>query len=456
MPFSPGLHLIPPRTAQRKHQKKVSFSTPHPFLTADVRHQFRRTYQTLQMSEPIFNVESLTAFKKIGFIVPSSNVSLEIITTAILTQLPLVSVHYSRISVTTTDVTSGAASQFQTEKLVEVARLLCNSPVEAIVWNGTSESWTGEGYVAGLKIKDEIEAATSILSSTTSLATVEALRLFGHRKIALATPYNQGNNDRLRDYFESCDIEVVSDARLDITVNNRIANVPLERIKSLIRDADHPEAECIVVPCTNFPAAVVVEEMELELGKPIFDSIIVTLWKSLRMIWMEKPIHGWGKLLRSNPVLERLDDVMSDLREKTYGSRTTLRLDCQEWNCNVDRVCAESLKHGVASLRPITSLNQRSLETCKWIQQHGATLIQPDCANSAIKPSRQLMTVYGVRAQMLLPLMDDYDDVVGWISVHYVPSVREWTEREITALYNAGKRVCQILKENQWVDLRTP
>lgn len=401
-------------------------------------------------------MDSLTAFKKIGFIVPSSNVSLEIITTAILSQLPLVSVHYSRIPVTTTDVSSGAASQFSIEKLVGVAKLLCNSPVEAIVWNGTSESWTGEGYAAGLRIKDEIEAATSILSTTTSLATVEALRLFGHRKIALATPYNQGNNDRLRSYFESCGLEVVNDARLDITVNNRIANVPIERIKSLIRDADHPEAECIVIPCTNFPAALVVEEMELELGKPIYDSIIVTLWKSLRMIWMEKPIHGWGKLLRSNPVLDRLDDIMADLRENTYGSRTTLRLDCPEWNCNVDRVCAESLKHGIESLRPITSVNQRSLETVRWIQENGATLIQPDTANSAIKPPKALLTVYGVQAQMLLPMTDDYDDVIAWISVHYVPSTREWTEREIAALYNAGKRVCQTLKENQWVDLRVP
>ena len=57
------------------------------------------------------------------------------------------------------------------------------------------------------------------------------------------------------------------------------------------------------IPCTNFPAALLVEEMEEELGKPIFDSVIVTLWKALRIINIETPIHGWGILLRANPVL---------------------------------------------------------------------------------------------------------------------------------------------------------
>lgn len=75
------------------------------------------------MSDPIFKVTSLKDFKKFGFITPS-NVALEIITTAILAQLPLVSCHYSRVPIITLDVASGAGSQFRADTLVACAKLI--------------------------------------------------------------------------------------------------------------------------------------------------------------------------------------------------------------------------------------------------------------------------------------------------------------------------------------------
>jgi maleate isomerase len=404
------------------------------------------------MSAPIFNVPSLKDFKKIGFIVPSSNVALEIVTSAIMTQLPLVSVHYSRIPVTTTDLNAGAASQFTAEALLQVAKLIANCPVETILWNGTSESWTGEGYKAGVHIKDVIEKGTLLPASTSSLAQVDVLKLWGLKKIALATPYTAEPNKRLYEYYKSVGIEVVNDSRLDHTVNNEFADTPVDRIRQLIRDADHPDAECIVIPCTNFPAAVLVEDMELELGKPIFDSIIVTLWKALRLINVTTPIHGWGRLLRDDPVLRKLDEVMDVLRVKTGGSRTTLRMDDSRHNCHVDRVAAESLAPGIPSLRPNTSLNQRALKTCIYLNETGEALVQPDTINAPIAPPKALMTVYGVKAQMLIPLMSPEGEAGAWISVHYVPSTREWSESDVAALHSAGRDVCDILRESGWAE----
>lgn len=238
------------------------------------------------------------------------------------------------------------------------------------------------------------------------------------------------------------------------TVNNQIADTPLSDIRELIRSADHPDAECIVVPCTNFPAALVVEEMEIELGKPIFDSIIVTLWKGLRLLDVTTPIHGWGRLLRDSPVLSKLDGIMSTLLQKTSGSRTTLRIDVPEHNCHVDRVVAESLEKGIPSLRPNTSLNQRSLKTCIWINETGEALIQDDLVNAEIPPPKALMEGYGVKAQMLIPLMRTVGDkdAGGWISVHYVPSTRAWTDADVAALYEAADEVIRIFKESGWAE----
>jgi maleate isomerase len=41
-----------------------------------------------------------------------------------------------------------------------------------------------------------------------------------------------------------------------------------------------------------------VEELEQELGKPIHDSLVVSLWHPLRMIGWQQPIPGWGRLMQ--------------------------------------------------------------------------------------------------------------------------------------------------------------
>ena len=76
------------------------------------------------------------------------------------------------------------------------------------------------------------------------------------------------------------------------------AEVGLDTLRDLIRRADHTAAEAIVVVCTNLAAARVVEELEQELGKPIHDSLVVSLWQPLRMLGWDHPIPGWGRLLR--------------------------------------------------------------------------------------------------------------------------------------------------------------
>jgi len=130
-----------------------------------------------------------------------------------------------------------------------------------------------------------------------------------------------------------------------------------------------------------------------------------------------------------------------------------LRIDNFDHNCHVDRVAAESLAPGIPSLRPITSLNQRALKTCIHINETGKALIQPDTINAPIQPPKALMNAYGVKAQMLLPLMSG-DEAGAWISVHYVPSTREWSEKDVEELHAAGRQVCDILHQNGWAECK--
>jgi len=141
------------------------------------------------------------------------------------------------------------------------------------------------------------------------------------------------------------------------------------------------------------------------------------------------------------------------MKEKTGASRTTIRLDVPKWNCHVDRVCAESLAPGIASLRPNTSLNQRALKTCIFINETGKALIQNDTQKARTQPPKALMDVYGVKAQMLVPLMFvDGDGAGGWISVHFVPGPRTWGTGDVEALFGSAREFCRLLKDEGWME----
>ena len=398
---------------------------------------------------------SLKELKKVGFITPSSNTALEPLTMAMTEQISSrISVHFSRVPVKTLTLGSQDIDQFQTQKMVDAASLLADGGLDAILWNGTSGSWTGKGLEADVELCEEIRRITGVPASTSSLAQVDVLKHYGVKKFSLAVPYVEEPTREIIKTYGKQGFTTVKSARLEETENKVIGNIPFERIKQLLREADSPDAECIVVACTNLPAAVLLGEMEAELGKPVFDSIAVTLWKALKMTGIDVPLHGWGKLLRDNPVLAQLEDIMEELRKVASGSRTTLRIDIPAHNCEVDTVCAESVAPGIAELKLNSSLNQRSLATVQWLEANRRPLVQNDCANAPVKPPRALMEVYGVKAQMLICLTTRDNQMIGWISVHYVPGTRTWSEADIAALENAAARVRTVLQHHDWAHFK--
>jgi maleate isomerase len=64
------------------------------------------------------------------------------------------------------------------------------------------------------------------------------------------------------------------------------------------------------------------------------------------------------------------------------------------------------------------------------------------------------MEVYGVKAQMLVGLEAADGEVIGWISVHYVPGTRKWTDAEIAALQGAAGQVRTILQRSDWASFK--
>jgi maleate isomerase len=151
-----------------------------------------------------------------------------------------------------------------------------------------------------------------------------------------------------------------------------------------------------------------------------------------------------------NETISELQLILKNLLQLTNASRTTLRMDIPEQNSSMDVALVEALAPGIDSIKSLSSLVQRKLPTVIFMDEKRINLIQEDCANAEVSVPKDLIKVYGVKAQMLGPLVWEHE-LFGFISVHYIPSVRPWSHQEIAALDDAKERVIKCLKQAQWL-----
>ena len=117
---------------------------------------------------------------------------------------------------------------------------------------------------------------------TTSGAIVAALAHLGVTKVAIATPYDAAITAKLADFLAENDVTVTGVGYLGMDSN--MWTVPYSNTAELIRGANTPDAEAIVVSCTNLPSYDLIAPLERELGKPIVSANQATMWAVLAQV----------------------------------------------------------------------------------------------------------------------------------------------------------------------------
>ena len=145
-------------------------------------------------------------------------------------------------------------------------------------------------------------------------------------------------------------------------------------------------------------------------------------------------------------LVARFRKILDDLRSKTKASRTTLRLDDEKHGFFVNGVVAESLAPGISSIAAETQLQQRKSGTASYLEKHREILVQNDTANADPQPPKELIAIYGTKAQMMAPVVRA-DKMVGWISVHYNVSTREWSREDVAALEAARAETYKVMDD---------
>lgn len=232
----------------------------------------------------------------IGMLTPSSNTVLEPYTSALLHGLlPQVTAHFQRFTVREISMSDDALAQFDPAPLLEAARLLNDARMNVIAWNGTSSSWLG--FETDRRLCAAIEEATGVPATTSVLALNEVLERTDVGRLGLVTPYLDDIQSAIVANYRQAGHEVVSERHLNDRGNFSFSEYDETTLASMVREVAKSRPDAITILCTNLRGAGIVTELERELGIPIYDSVSVTVWKTLQMANIDPArVQGWGGL----------------------------------------------------------------------------------------------------------------------------------------------------------------
>jgi maleate isomerase len=233
----------------------------------------------------------------LGMLTPSSNTILEPICQAMVASLPEVSVHFSRFKVTEIALSASALAQFDDTEILRAAELLAHAKVDVIGWNGTSSGWLG--FEADLRLCERITAATGIAATTSMLALNEVLASTQVKQLGFVTPYLDDVQDRILANYGALGIACRGERHLGLQDNFAFSEVTRQQIIDMTRMVARQAPQAITVICTNLNAAPLVDDLEQEVGIPIYDTIATVIWKSLIIAGVDPSrVTGWGTLFR--------------------------------------------------------------------------------------------------------------------------------------------------------------
>ena len=144
--------------------------------------------------------------KRIGVMIPSTNTTCE--ADFQLTVPREVTIHGQRLWMTN-EGTGDAAYVRMNGEIESGARYLATAHVDVVVYGCTTGSfYKGPGW--DTEMLELIRREAKVPAVATSPSVVEALRFFGARRLSVATPYPEWNNQRLRAYLEAQGFEVLN------------------------------------------------------------------------------------------------------------------------------------------------------------------------------------------------------------------------------------------------------
>ena len=231
----------------------------------------------------------------LGMLTPSSNTTLEPVTTAMVAGLPEATAHFGRFRVTEIALSQQALGQFDMAPMLAATDLLADARCNAICWNGTSAGWLG--FDRDRQLCAEIERRTGIRATSAVLALLDAFRLAGVTRYGLVSPYTDDIQQAIVANFARSGFECVAERHTGIRVNFDFSTIEPADIDRMLDEVAAARPQAVVVLCTNMDGAGLAEDFERRSGALLLYSISTAAWGSLRTAGVDtRRVRGWGRL----------------------------------------------------------------------------------------------------------------------------------------------------------------
>jgi maleate isomerase len=233
---------------------------------------------------------------RLGVLVPSKLVALE---PELIEMTPEgVSCHFHRFA-----FTGGTENEKVVERLrraesfiADASELITHIRPSVVTMAGTGVSFIGGYGYDQMLIEKMKERNGGIPTTTTTTAVIEAIRVFGIKKVSLAMPYLEQVAKSAIQFVQDSGIEVVEAEWLNLG-KYEIPELSQEALYHQTKRVDRSESDAVLILCTDLHTIKIIEKLENDLQKPVITSNQATMWNMLRLAGVRDQIRGYGRLL---------------------------------------------------------------------------------------------------------------------------------------------------------------
>jgi len=175
--------------------------------------------------------------------------------------------------------------------------LLMGVRPDVILYGCTSATLThGPGFDRELAAR--IKAESSAATVTAAGALVHALATLKATRIGFASPYVPAINKMAIRFLAQMGVDTVHRAEVSGTLDN-IGQGALDpdAVFALGLAADHPDAQALVLSCTDMRAVETIARLEQRVGKPVITSNQAMAFQAMQLAGIKEPMPGFGQLL---------------------------------------------------------------------------------------------------------------------------------------------------------------
>ncbi|WP_420168805.1 maleate cis-trans isomerase family protein [Streptomyces violaceoruber] len=211
--------------------------------------------------------------------------------------------------------TDALREQGTAARIAEGVEELRLAGAEALVWASSGGSF-GLGWDGAHEQIAALARTAGLPASSTSFGFVHAVREVGAARVAVAAPYPEDVTGLFAQFLEAGGVEVAAAASGGAATAAEAAAWGPDEVKRLVREADDPDAEVVLVPDTALHTTAYIPELEELIGKPVLTANQVTVWEGLRLTDRRTWAPTLGTLFATRePVLRKLEPKGIEVRE---------------------------------------------------------------------------------------------------------------------------------------------